>query len=239
MKAFPYALAYILLMVGCGEPIQPIPDPTKSSNTPVSSSSPKSIDLDDNETRYRILTEAVEESTLGTFISGGQLFYYSPNEEKPRTGLLFTGWTKELYDNEEVSRLNQFKDGTLNGLCAEWYYNGQKELESNIKDGKKDGIHTTWYENGYKRRKTNYKEGKRDGLSTNWYKNGQKSSEESFKNEKLMTAIVWKPKGEKCTATNIKGGNGVKVDAYYEDGTEVIRSIYKDGSRLEDSALSP
>ena len=149
------------------------------------------------------------------------------------------------------------KDNSLSGgltMSKEWNAfswkpDGEKCPVRKIEDGNGIWVHylesdgsemaRVKYENGYKRRKTNYKEGKRDGLSTNWYKNGQKSSEESFKNEKLMTAIVGKPKGEKCTATNIKGGNGVKVDAYYEDGTEVIRSIYKDGSRLEDSALSP
>jgi len=239
MKALPYVLTFSLIIIGCGDLIKPLPNPNKSSKTPLSLASPRTIDLDDNETLYRVLTDAIEESTLRTFISGGQLCYYSPNEEKPRTGWLFTGWAKELYDNGRVSRLNQFKDGNLNGLCVEWYYNGQRELESNIKDGKKDGIHTTWYENGHKRSKTNYKVGKKDGLSINWYKNGQKSSEESFKNEKLMTAIAWKPNGEKCTVTNIKGGNGVKVDAYYEDGTEVIRSNFKSGLRIEDITPNP
>ena len=103
-----------------------------------------------------------------------------------------------------------------------------------IKEGKKNGLHKTWFENGQKRLEANYKNGKKEGLSTNWFKNGQKKSEENFTDDKLMSSVVWKPNGEKCPVTNIKNGNGIRVDAYYEDGTEVIRSVYKEGERVNE-----
>ena len=124
-------------------------------------------------------------------------------------------------------------DGNINGITAEWYYNGKKEVQSIIKEGKKDGLHTTWYENGRKRREANYSEGKMDGLSTEWYRNGRKKSEENFKNEKLISSVAWKPNGEKCLVTNVKHGTGVFVQ-YTEDGTEIYRTIWKDGKRVED-----
>ena len=49
-----------------------------------------------------------------------------------------------------------------------------------------------------------------------------------------MSSVVWKPNGEKCPVTNLKDGNGIRVDAYYEDGTEVIRSVYKNGERVNE-----
>ena len=38
----------------------------------------------------------------------------------------------------------------------------------------------------------------------------------------------------KMPVTNLKDGNGIRVDAYYEDGTEVIRSVYKNGERVNE-----
>ena len=226
MQVIQIAVFAFALLLGCGE--ASLPSETDGTS-----------EWDDHQTYERILTEAVELATLRTFISGGQLVYYSPNEKNPRTGFLFTGWAKETYDNGQASLLNQFKDGTLNGLCTEWYQNGHKETQNQIKEGRKEGLCTSWYTNGQKRSQANFKGGKKDGLSTDWYESGRKRSEENFKSDKLMSAVAWKPNGQKCPVTNVKDGNGIKVDAYYEDGTEVIRSTYKDGSRIGDSVPPP
>ena len=231
MKVIALALLVGLLMVGCEEP-SALTETNGFVQVPVLPDSPEAIDLDDNETLNRILKEATDLDSLRTFTTGGRLFYFTPNEEKPNSGLLYSGWGKETYANGKVCRLSQFVDGNINGICAEWYYNGQKEVQSIVKEGKKDGLHTTWYENGCKRLEANYRKGKKDGLSTDWYENGRKKSEENFNNDKLTTSVVWKPNGEKCPVTNVMNGNGVKVDDYYEDGKEVIRSIYKDGQRV-------
>jgi len=71
-----------------------------------------------------------------------------------------------------------------------------------------------------------------DGLAIEWYENGQKKAEENWKDNKLMSAEVWKPDGEKCPETNIKDGNGVSV-SYKEDGTERGRYTYKDGVQVD------
>ncbi len=231
MKVLSLALLVGLLMVGCEESSPPS-ELNASTEGTILPDSREALDLDDNETLERILREATDLDSLRTFTVGGRLFYYSPNEEKPNTGLLHSGWGKEMYGNGKVCRLSQFVDGNVNGICAEWYYNGRKEVQSIIKEGKKDGLHATWYQNGRKRLEANYRKGKKDGLSTEWYKNGQTKSEENFTNDKLTTSVVWKPNGEKCPITSVSNGNGVKVDAYYEDGKEVIRSTYKDGQRV-------
>ncbi len=78
-----------------------------------------------------------------------------------------------------------------------------------------------------------FKYGKPNGLATGWYENGQKRQEENYKDYKLMSAVVWKPNGEKCPVTNVKDGHGLWV-WYKEDGTESFRKTYKDGEAVLD-----
>jgi antitoxin component YwqK of YwqJK toxin-antitoxin module len=66
-----------------------------------------------------------------------------------------------------------------------------------------------------------------------WYENGQKAREMNLKADKLMSAEVWKPNGEKCPVTNVVDGNGVIV-WYKDDGTEELRQTYKDGELVKD-----
>ena len=219
-----------LLLFGCAEPS--VLSESENSNKEEAQSFGRDIDLDDNETLDRILAEATDLDSLRTFSITGSLFYYYPNENKPNSGTLYSGWGKELYGNGKVCRLGQFEDGKVNGIWAEWYYEGGPEARSTIKEGKKNGLHTTWFENGQKRSQVDYKNGKKDGLSTEWFENGQKKSEDYFAKDKLISSVVWKPNGEKCPVTDLKDGNGIRVDAYYDDGTEVIRSVYVDGERV-------
>ncbi len=71
------------------------------------------------------------------------------------------------------------------------------------------------------------KDGKRDGLDTHWYSNGQKKAEGNFKDGKVVSAVVWKPNGEKCPVTYVEDGAGVVVN-YNENGTEDFRVTIKD-----------
>ena len=96
-----------------------------------------------------------------------------------------------------------------------------------------DGPYTEYYGNGQKEFEGSYKDGKEDGPSTWWYSNGQKSLEWSYKDGKRMTAVGWKPNGEKCPVTNVVNGNGVVV-WYSNYGTETRRDTYKDGKWVKD-----
>ena len=72
------------------------------------------------------------------------------------------------------------------------------------------------------------KDGKPDGFVTTRYGNGAKKAEANYKDGKLVSAIIWRPDGEKCPVTNLKDGNGVVV--YYNlDGTEDFHITYKNG----------
>tara|TARA_Y100001934_G_scaffold136993_1_gene165319 strand:- start:15 stop:524 length:510 start_codon:yes stop_codon:yes gene_type:complete len=125
------------------------------------------------------------------------------------------------------------QDTPFTGKAVDFHSNGQKWQERTYKDGKLDGPWNSWRENGQKAFEANWKDGKRDGLATDWYENGQKRREETYKDGKLMSAVGWKPNGEKCPVTNVKDGNGVLV-WYNKDGTERFRYTYKDGERFRD-----
>jgi antitoxin component YwqK of YwqJK toxin-antitoxin module len=69
---------------------------------------------------------------------------------------------------------------------------------------------------------------------TGWVKmmngNGQIEVLGQLKDGLFITIAVWKPNGEKCPATNVKKGNGVRVWYNKYDQTEDGRWIYKDGN---------
>ena len=140
---------------------------------------------------------------------------------------LYTSW----HENGQKKGEGTYKEGKLDGPVNTWHENGQKKAEITFKDGKKDGLATQWYENGQKREEGNLKNSKPDGPVNTWYENGQKMKEENYKDGKLMSAVQWKPNGQKCPVTDIKDGNGVWV-WYTEDGTENTRTTYKDGERV-------
>ena len=94
------------------------------------------------------------------------------------------------------------------------------------------------YDNGQIRWLRQFKDGKRDGISRLWYSNGQKKSEANRKDGKYMSAVSWKPDGEKCPDTNVKDGNGVSV-WYYENGKKRVEGNYKDGKLVTGFAWKP
>ena len=185
MKASLFALFVALLMVGCGgEAKKPAEDMTESNQSsakkpPAKSLQVAKIDLDDRETRDKIIAEAIERDKLQKQGTKGEELY-APNDQAA-----YTGWVKLMYPNGQIMILGQIKNG------------------------------------------------KQDGLVTKWYENGQKRQEENYKDYILMSAVGWKPNGEKCPVTNVKDGNGVWV-WYKEDGTESFRKTYKNGKIVEE-----
>ena len=70
-----------------------------------------------------------------------------------------------------------------------------------------------------------YKDGKLDGLSIKWYLNGNKSSEQIFSKGKLISAVGWKPNGERCPSTRVREGVGILV-SYSDFGDESKRENF-------------
>ncbi|MEE3055454.1 MAG: toxin-antitoxin system YwqK family antitoxin, partial [Planctomycetota bacterium] len=129
---------------------------------------------------------------------------------------------------EERDGLDYFEGKPFTGVAVQKYPNGQKKFEETYKDGKNHGLRTEWYENGQKKEEFTYKDGKRDGPTTGWYENGQKGAEATHKDGNPVTAIVWKPNGEKCPNTNLMNGNGI-VCIYHENGQKRGEGTFNDG----------
>jgi len=163
-------------------------------------------DLDDPETR-KIIAEAIDGEKLewrGAQAYGTLSVYF---QQTP-----YTGWVKRMDTNGQIEMLSQFKDGKRDGLSTYW----RTKL-------------AWWDSGGQKLSECTYKDGKRDGLEARWYKNGEKNVESTWKDDKLVTAVVWKPNGERCPETGVdENGNAVWVH-YNDDGAEDGRDFYRDG----------
>ena len=159
-----------LLMFGCGEDAQ---------NKAVQNEA--KIDLDDNETRNRIIAEAIESRYVDDVSTeDGKRLYRVPDKFK-----LVEDLRAGKISREELSVL-QSKTELFTGWCKRFYPTGQIALLFQANNGK---ILNAW----------------------SWYQSGEKQMEVKHKDGVLWTAFAWKPNGEKCPVTNLKDGNGVRV----------------------------
>lgn len=153
----------------------------------------------------------------------GSLISYIPGKERP-----FTGWRKQIRDNDELRSLEQFKNGQSDGLYLYWWKNGRRSEQKSLRKGIAHGQWTTWYQDGSMELKQSVKNGKLHGPAKRWYRNGQKKDESFYREGRIISIVVWKPDGKKCPHTKIVNGNGVWV-RYKEDGGEYWRSNYRNG----------
>ena len=263
MKATLFSLFVALLMVGWGESSQPSESVDMNDTAPKKDAIETAVEWSKLEVRNGIRYLSDEETPFtgraedfyGNGQKSGEVSFkdgkgyglateWYENGQKKREGNFKDdkpeGLSTEWYENGQKKIEGNWKGGKRSGLWASWYENGQKSSEVNCKDGKQIGLYTSWHENGQQSSEVNCKDGKLDGLSTFWYENGQKSSEENYKDGKLMSAVRWKPNGEKCPVTYVKDGNGVVVR--YNEDTDLIRMglleiefarfTYKDGRRI-------
>ena len=180
-----FATFVALLMAGCGTatlgPDSPESNPSSAETSDAKTAQVEEIDLDDNETRKKIIAEAIPVGLIDSGVEKlerrgkeGEELLYAPDQQAP-----YSGWVKGVYDIGRISGLYQYKDGKRDGLWTGWYSNGQKEYEAT------------------------YKDDKRDGLSIHWYRTGQRREERTHKDDKLMSAKSWKLNGEKCPKLSI------------------------------------
>jgi len=153
----------------------------------------------------------------------GEYLLFEPKQYRP-----FSGWRKQCRKNGQVRTLEKYKDGKAHGPYLYWWENGKKAQQKNNREGRAHGDWTSWYENGQKQLQQTVRFGKIEGAASRWYKNGVKKDDLFYADGKIVSVVVWKPNGVKCTVTNLQGGNGTWV-RYKEDGTEDWRSIYRDG----------
>ncbi|MBT3667918.1 MAG: hypothetical protein HN548_10620 [Opitutae bacterium] len=137
----------------------------------------------------------------------------------------YSGYYIQEDENKKIRSLRYFKEGVLDGPVVSWRENGLKFHQGFYREGKKNGLFEYWSEANIKTLVQNYKDGNLDGLSVRWYKSGLKSSEQVFHNGKIVTAIGWKPNGDRCPSTRVVDGVGVLV-VYDDFGTESNREEF-------------
>ena len=231
MKVVLFALFVALLMVGCGE----------------------SIDLDDKETREKIIAEAIDWDEI---VKRDQRVY-DANDQTP-----LTGWVKMVHDNGQVGFLGLFNDGKLI-LALAWKPDGGLCPVTKIdEDG--NGIVVSYDKDGAYVSRTTYKNGEEvetvvdwsklqgsrfgkkylhntpfTGRAESFYGNGQKKFERNHKDGKedgLYTS--WYENGQKRNEWIKKEGiyHG-PLTRWYENGQKELEANYKvskwDGLRTE------
>ena len=182
----------------------------------------------------------MKEGTAGPFKPSTTMFSSKPLglPGSPERKAWEKRYSDERKQNEEVAKIDLEDNETLDKIIDEaidWLntFRQGKVLYAPNEQSPYTGWAKAMWGNGQTQLLIQYKDGKMDGPSMQWHSNGQKSSELIRKDDKLITAVVWKPNGGKCPVTNVVDGNGVVV-VYNEDGTEDRRATYQDGKEVFD-----
>ena len=81
-----------------------------------------------------------------------------------------------------------------------------------------------WHLNGQKKEEGQWANGKAHGVFEDWYPVGGKKAEQVFEDGELISAVVWKPDGQKCAISHVLDGEGVLVE-YDGLGKEIVDSL--------------
>jgi uncharacterized protein len=85
-----------------------------------------------------------------------------------------------------IKNVEYYKTGTKsssiqrNGICNEWYENGQKISEYTNKNGEPEGKYIGWYENGTVKYEGQFSKGQKTGVWKTYAENGTLEKEETF-----------------------------------------------------------
>ena len=100
---------------------------------------------------------------------------YIIGEDKPYTGTLI-----DKYENGNLGKIAEFKNGLRHG-----------KQETYDKNGQLNGPYNSYYENGNLKTEATYRNGKEDGPIRVYYENGQLWSESKYKNGVEVAPIKW------------------------------------------------
>ncbi|MBC8311055.1 MAG: hypothetical protein H8E72_02010 [Candidatus Marinimicrobia bacterium] len=153
----------------------------------------------------------------------GKSFYYDSNGELESEVIYNKGDLVEekkehrtdgewisYYDNDQVRKKGNYKNGKKHGEWIRYYINGQIEEILNYKEGMTDGKWICYLENGKKFMDFNMKNGKEDGLQLSYYDNGQVNIEYTSKNGKYNGSYI-----------NYNPDGTIDRKTFYEDGKKV------------------
>jgi len=111
---------------------------------------------------------------------------YVIGENKPYTGTFI-----DKYENGNLGKIAEFKNGLRHGKQETYDKKGQLLLLNTYKNGQLNGPYNSYYENGNLKTEATYKNGKEDGPIRVYYENGQLWSESKYKNGVEVAPIKW------------------------------------------------
>jgi antitoxin component YwqK of YwqJK toxin-antitoxin module len=140
----------------------------------------------------------------------------------------FTGTAEKKYANGNLSNVDNYNKGRLNGTSILYYSsNGKISSVTNYKNGIYNGEMTCYYSDGKIRSFCNYKGGIAADTSVYWYENGKKSYEYIYGKEKNQKSFSWDTSG------NLINESYYSSESYYTK----LYSWYKNGQKKSEAIL--
>ncbi|MDG1875414.1 MAG: hypothetical protein P8J27_15985 [Mariniblastus sp.] len=119
--------------------------------------------------------------------------FYRPNQPQKEDYFLDSKLVPAGQDQwweAEPTPYFQQGDKVQSGGAVEWYENGQLKKQGQFREGEPIGRFVRWHSNGNKQYLGFYKNGVKSGLWTWWHANGMKQTQGQFNND--MPAGIWK-----------------------------------------------
>lgn len=136
--------------------------------------------------------------------------FYKINENKPFSGTAF----KIIDDNIKITIWN-YKDGKNDGVCKNFYENGNIKFYGEFKEGVPNGVIREYNKEGVLVLEENFKNGVLNGEKKEFYENGNIKTLETYKNDFLH--------GNR--ATYYESGKEKVIEKYEND--ELVESVFK------------
>lgn len=164
---------------------------------------------------------------------------------------------KAIYENNELKKLVEYKEGTASGMVEVFEGNLHKtyHMEKGGKNGVEieyysDGVtpklYMTWlndiihgkvktyYQNGNIESEKEYSQNKKNGLSNAWYLDGGIMYMEEYENDYLKNGLYYK-KNKKDPVSKVKNGKGTSIlfskEGIFLRSTKYIKGIPQDEER--------
>jgi antitoxin component YwqK of YwqJK toxin-antitoxin module len=154
------------------------------------------------------------------------------NYEKYNTHIQPHGTEIVYFPGTRIIRAKKtYKNGKLNGLYEEWYFDGNLFIRCEYKDGKFNGLYQSWHPNGQLYRNYNYKNGELNDIQMEYYPNGKLELEANYRNGEADGLYrEWYDDGQqfmKCWYNNGKLEGLYKL--WWDNGQLKEESTYKNG----------
>lgn len=143
----------------------------------------------------------------------------------------------KYYDNGRPHETTTFYMGLLgnhieHGPCTAWYDNGQMWRQVEFRNGLKEGEFTEWYSDGTKSEHGYWKKGRETGLWKAWHRTGEKRWEAVYKEGRIIgNRTFWS--NDKMERVDYYGDDGVidKLETLYPNGDKAIQGNYSRGQK--------